>query len=105
MDERRGFSEDRLSGAAVLLIFQEFGVFFSFSTSASLARGTPLPSGTLLAPRRFGILSIDFGHDIANLGVGVGFNEMAEEVCQAEEVSKSTNSVIFLEAQLDRSVS
>lgn len=44
----------------------------------------------------FGILAVDFGENVLDLGIGVGIDEMAKEISEAEEVAKATNCVVFL---------
>jgi hypothetical protein len=80
----------------VLLIAQELRVFFGFGSSPSFARSASFSAGALLGSRGFGVLIVDLGHDFADLGVGIRLDKVPEQIGQTEQVTESSNGIIFL---------
>lgn len=80
----------------MLLVAEQLGVFFGFGPTAPFVTGATLASPSLLALRRLGILTIDLGHDLADFGVGVRFDEVTEKIRQAQQVPESTDAVLLL---------
>jgi hypothetical protein len=78
LNEGGRLSENSLGRTTMLLVLQKFGIFFGFCASASIARGASLPSSALLSSGRLGILSINLGHDIADLWIGIRLDEVTE---------------------------
>lgn len=80
----------------MLLVAQEFRVFLGLRSSPSITRGATFSSSALLASSSFGILMIDLGHNVTDFRVGVRLDKVPEEIGKAEQVSKSSNGIIFL---------
>jgi hypothetical protein len=43
------------------------------------------------------ILTVDLGENLLDVRVWVRVDEMAEQICEAEEVSEAANGIIFLQ--------
>jgi hypothetical protein len=41
-------------------------------------------------------LAVDLGENLLDMGVGVRVDEMAEQICEAEQVTEAPNSIVFL---------
>ena len=82
----------------MLLILQKFGIFLLFRSSAALHGSTSSAFLTLL--RLFGIFSIleiNLSDDFLDAWVGVGLDEVTEEIGKTEQIAEAANRVIFLE--------
>jgi hypothetical protein len=81
----------------MLLLAHQLGILLllrlppTLSSSAALADLVGL--GLL---RLFGVLAVDLGENLLDARVGVGVDEVAEQVGQAEQVSKAADGVVFL---------
>lgn len=80
----------------MFLVLQQLCIFFGLSSAASIASSTALSSTSFLCLGLLCILSVDLSHDVANLGVWVCLDEVAEEIRQAEKIAESANGIIFL---------
>jgi hypothetical protein len=82
---------------AVLFFAHQFSVLFL------LGLAPPLSSSSALADfvgfgllELFGILAVDLGENLLDVWVGVCVDEMAEQVCEAEQVSEAADSIVLL---------
>jgi hypothetical protein len=81
----------------MFLFAHQFSIFFLFSLAPPLSSSSALAYFARLGLLDlFFILAVDFGENLLDMRVWVRVDEMAEQVCEAEEVSEAANCVIFL---------
>jgi hypothetical protein len=79
------------------LVSQQLCILFLLGSTASVATCTTRARGSLARLcLAFRVLSVDFGDDLLDVRVRVGFDEVAEQICQAKEISESADRIIFL---------
>lgn len=97
MDESRGFPENSSRFSALSLVLKKLGVLFLFRSAATLATCTTSPRGSFPG---FGffffVLSVNLGNDLLDSGVSVGLDKVAKEIRKTEQVTESTDRIIFL---------
>jgi hypothetical protein len=67
----------------VLFVLQQLSIFLGLGAPAPLASGAALATAALLLPGCLFILAVDLGHDLADLGVRVRLDEVAEQIGKA----------------------
>jgi hypothetical protein len=97
LDVSGRLAEDGLVMLAVLLLANELGILFLLGPPAALSSRTAL-SGVAFLGLDFVllVLAINLVENFANAGVGVGFDEMAKQVGQAQEVAEPPDGIILL---------
>jgi hypothetical protein len=82
----------------MLLLAHQFRIFLLFRLAPPLSSSSAFAYlACLCLLDFFGILAVDLGENLLDVWVRVGVNEMAEKVCEAEEVTEAANSVVFLQ--------
>lgn len=80
----------------MLLILEELSILLCLGLPSFAFCCTTLSITTFLGLRCFLVLPVNFMNDLLDTGIGIGFNEMTEQVSEAEEVPKSSDGIIFL---------
>jgi hypothetical protein len=81
----------------MLLLAHQLCVLFLLSLPPALSSSTAFPDFARLGLFCFlGILAVDLDENFFDARVGVGVDEVAEQVGQAEKVSKAADGIVFL---------
>jgi hypothetical protein len=82
----------------MLFFPHQLRILFLLSLPPSLRCCTALAQLAVFCPRLFfSILAVDLGENFLDARVGVRVDEVAEQICQAEQISKPSNGIIFLQ--------
>jgi len=85
----------------MLLLAHQLVILLLLSLAPALSSRTALAQLVGLAPLcLFGVLAVDLSENLLDVWVGVGVDEVAEEVCEAEKVSETTDGIVFLQGHI-----
>lgn len=79
-------------------VFEQLCIFFCFCASLTVASRASWSSRAFLTARRLFVLTVNFGHNIANFGIRIRLDKVAEQIRQTQKVTESANCIIFLRA-------